>query len=218
MAGPFLSNSAYHALNPSQFPGSTSSDPSLDRLEPTFSLSKTNINGDLLYPATLQYDLNPPNELAFRDKPVHKVLWRGSPDGIYVGQENAWRHSHRFRAIYLTNSNDTIELRKVRVTRKDWLGREYQVDVLTNLGELNARYSDVRPTHKAVQCEEELCRYLDRVLPFVGKSTLEEMASHRYVLDIDGNAVSCFSLSVSSSLDDATRIHAYIFSTVLGAV
>lgn len=61
--------------------GATSADTWLSKLEPSFTMSKTPINGDLLYPAPIQYDLNPENEIPFLEKPVHKVVWRGSPDG-----------------------------------------------------------------------------------------------------------------------------------------
>lgn len=36
-----------------------------------------------VWPSTIQYDLNPDNESSFRQK-GHKLLWRGSPDGIGV--------------------------------------------------------------------------------------------------------------------------------------
>ena len=61
--------------------GATSADTWLSKLEPSFTMSKTPINGDLLYPAPIQYDLNPENEIPFLEKPVHKIVWRGSPDG-----------------------------------------------------------------------------------------------------------------------------------------
>lgn len=169
--------------------------PALSRLQPTFSLSKTSINGDILWPAPIQYDLNPTNELPFSGKPFNTLVWRGSPDGIYVGQEHNWRSSHRFRALYLTNSNDTAPTRRTRMTRRDLLGREYQLDVLASLGELNQRFMDVKATNQAVQCEEQLCDHVNSVIDFVSKASLEEMSLHRYVLDIDGNACvisSCF--------------------------
>jgi hypothetical protein len=167
--------------------GSTYFTPYLGRIEPTFTLSKTSINSDLLWPAPIQYSLNPSAEIPFADKPRHKLVWRGSPDGVSVEPSKAWRHTHRFRAIFLTNSNDTLETRKVRMTRRDVLGREYQVDEDRTLAELNQRYMDVRPTQHAVQCSE-LCEYIEGLLPFAPKASLEEMSQNRYVLDIDGNA------------------------------
>lgn len=151
-------------------------------------MSRTSINGDILWPASIQYNLNPDPELAFRDKPIHKVVWRGSPDGIYVGPGMNWRGSHRFRMIYLTTSNDTTATRPVRMTRKDRLGAEYQVDVEATLAELNERYSNIRPTFQAVQCEEEICDHINAVLPFQERLSLEAMSEHRYVMDVDGNA------------------------------
>ncbi|KAK4700780.1 hypothetical protein P7C70_g5464, partial [Phenoliferia sp. Uapishka_3] len=136
------------------------------------------------------YNLNPENEIPFSAKPHHKVIWRGSPDGVFVGQELNWRTSHRFRAIYLTNSNDSVDFRKLRLTKKDFWGREYQVDQEETLASLNERYMNVRATHKAVQCEEELCKHVDEVIDFAERASLEEMADHRFVLDIDGNAYS----------------------------
>ncbi|KAI5478587.1 glycosyltransferase family 90 protein [Pseudohyphozyma bogoriensis] len=163
-----------------QLHGSTSSDPGLHHLKPTFAMSRTRFNGDILWPASIQYSLNPDHELEFLDKPVHKVIWRGSPDGIHVGPEFNWKGSHRFRLIYLTNSEDDVNKRALRVTKVDRFGHEYQADVEATLAELNARYMNIKPTQKAVQCEPDLCKYVDETLPFVPKLTLTEMSAHRY--------------------------------------
>lgn len=47
---------------------------------------------------------------------------------------------------------------------------------------------NIKPTQGPVQCREELCEYLRGTMQFVPKASLEEMASHRYVMDVDGNA------------------------------
>ncbi|KAI5481256.1 hypothetical protein MNV49_004876 [Pseudohyphozyma bogoriensis] len=164
--------------------------PWISRLVPTFAMSRTKFNGDILWPAPILYNLNPDNESSFLDKPVHKVVWRGSPDGVAVKWEMDWRESHRFRLLFLTNSDDTNNKRTVRMTKQDRLGHEYQVDVESSLGELNARYMNVRPTNEAVQCQPELCEWVNQNLPFSPKLSLEEMATHRYVMDVDGNAYS----------------------------
>lgn len=99
-----------------------------------------------------------------------------------------WRLSHRFRLLYLATSVSDAIRRVVRMTRTDRTGREYQVDVNSTLAELNARYSNIRPTHEAVQCAEQLCAHVNQALDFQKKLELEEMAQHRYVMDVDGNA------------------------------
>ena len=47
---------------------------------------------------------------------------------------------------------------------------------------------NVKPTNHAVQCEQDLCDHIDWIFDFENRLTLGEMADHRYVLDIDGNA------------------------------
>lgn len=56
------------------------------------------------------------------------------------------------------------------------------------LAELNARYSNVRPTGGPVQCSPDVCEHLSKTFKFYGHATLEEMANNRYVMDVDGNA------------------------------
>ncbi|KAL8293145.1 hypothetical protein RQP46_000839 [Phenoliferia psychrophenolica] len=107
------------------------------------------------------YELNPKNEIPFLDKPHSKLLWRGSPDGTFVGQENTWRRTHRFRALYLTNSNDTTRTRKIRLTNIDHWGKEYQLDREVSLAQLNERYTNVKATAIAVQCEPDLCAHVE---------------------------------------------------------
>ncbi|GAA5833820.1 hypothetical protein JCM11251_005974 [Rhodosporidiobolus azoricus] len=168
--------------------GSTSGNVYLRPLEPSFALSRTGPDGDLLWPSTIQYDLNPKNESAFLEK-QNKIVWRGSPDGIWVGRNMKWRQSQRMRLLTLTNSNDTAP-RLLRLTLPDRLGREYQLDTTSSLAELNERYMDIKATGGPVQCEEDLCQYLRETMKFVEKSSLESMADHRYVMDVDGNAYS----------------------------
>lgn len=213
----------------------------------TCSTTQYNIRfSTIQQPSTIQYNLNPPNEAPFLEKTVHKLLWRGSPDGIWVSSENKcvlelmrfelawgssltharlhpslsssplgpipndsppatsvnslhynhhplaccpyrWRESQRFRLLALTNSNSTSP-RKLRRTSIDKLGREYQVDEVTSLSDLNARFSDVRATNGPVQCRPDLCELLKKEMEFVPKASLEDMGSHRYVFDVDGNA------------------------------
>ncbi|GAA6026626.1 hypothetical protein JCM8202_001489 [Rhodotorula sphaerocarpa] len=160
----------------------------IQKLLPSVSLSRLHTDADALWPSTIQYDLNPENESPFREK-SHRLLWRGSADGIAVYPNMRWRQSHRFRLINLLNSNDTRP-RTVRETRSDHFGREYQVDVEHSLAELNERYSNVRATGEPVQCQENICEHLKETMTFVPKASLEEMADNRYVMDVDGNAYS----------------------------
>ena len=69
-------------------------------------------------------------------------------------------------------------------------GREYQIDSQATLAQLNERYTNVRATGIAVQCEPALCSHVESVFDFQPKASLEEMSEHRYVLDVDGNAYS----------------------------
>ncbi|TKA53842.1 hypothetical protein B0A53_03632 [Rhodotorula sp. CCFEE 5036] len=97
--------------------GATSGWPFPQVLRPSLALSRAQWNGDIVWPSTIQYDLNPDNESPFRQK-GHKLLWRGSPDGIGVAMHEKWRQSHRFRLINLMNSQEAIP-RVVRETRLD---------------------------------------------------------------------------------------------------
>ncbi|GAA5868829.1 hypothetical protein JCM8547_002841 [Rhodosporidiobolus lusitaniae] len=179
-----------YCSNPQNLPlhGATSGGIYIRNLEPSFALSRTGPDGDIVWPSTIQYELNPKNESSFREK-QDKIVWRGSPDGIFVGRDLKWRQSQRFRLLTLANSNDTSP-RLVRQTATDKLGREYQLDVTSNLKDLNARFSDIRATNGPVQCEEMLCEHLRKTMEFVPKASLEEMADHKYVMDVDGNAYS----------------------------
>ncbi|BGP43474.1 hypothetical protein JCM10449v2_007509 [Rhodotorula kratochvilovae] len=168
--------------------GATSHNVYLQGLKPSFAMSRTGPDADMLWPSTIQYNLNPKRESAFREK-KGTLLWRGSPDGIAVDPDMKWRQSHRFRLLTLTNSNDSTP-RPVRQTRLDPLGREYQLDVPLSLAKLNARYSNVRATGGPVQCRADLCEHLEGEMRFVPKATLEEMADNKYVMDVDGNAYS----------------------------
>lgn len=167
-------------------------------------MSRQNFNGDILWPAGIHYELNPEDELPFDEKPIHKVsslparcargcseltgrdqvVWRGSLDGIDIHHDNAWRSSHRHRLIAMSNSNDTELDRSLRVTRTDFFGREWQDDVETNLAELNERYTNMRATGHPLQCDEDLCEYLNATTAWGDFLSLEDMSKHRWVVSV----------------------------------
>ncbi|GAA5998833.1 uncharacterized protein JCM10292_005732 [Rhodotorula paludigena] len=187
----FHSREMSYCTNPQnlEIHGATSGHVYLQGLRPSFAMSRTGADGDMLWTPTIQYDLNPENESTFREK-KSTLLWRGSPDGIAVDPDQKWRQSHRFRMLTLLNSNDT-RTRPLRQTRIDRFGREYQLDVDTTLAELNERYSNVRATGGPVQCRPDLCDHIrTNEIKFVEKDPLEVMADNRYVMDVDGNAYS----------------------------
>jgi len=194
--GPAFINSHVAAMdyceNPEymQLHGGVSTVWGLDPLMPSFSMSRQNFNGDILWPAGIHYELNPEDELPFDEKPIHKVVWRGSLDGIDIHHDNAWRSSHRHRLIAMSNSNDTELDRSLRVTRTDFFGREWQDDVETNLAELNERYTNMRATGHPLQCDEDLCEYLNATTAWGDFLSLEDMSKHRFVMDVDGNSYS----------------------------
>lgn len=202
-------NAMSYCMDPSivDIHGATSGWPFPQVLRPSFALSRARWNGDIVWPSTIQYNLNPKNESAFREK-AHTLLWRGSPDGIGIDNGSKWvwsffirtilketdsyvacrwRQSHRFRLINLLNSNEAVP-RTVRETRLDRSGQEYQIDVEHTLADLNERYSNVRATGGPVQCAREICEHIKKTMHFAKHATLEEMADNRYVMDVDGNA------------------------------
>ncbi|GAA5985450.1 hypothetical protein JCM10908_006979 [Rhodotorula pacifica] len=194
-AGPPFVYNHYNAMSYCNDPsiieihGATSGWPFPQILRPSFALSRAQWNGDIVWPSTIQYDLNPKDETPFRQKQGHKLLWRGSPDGIGCDEGSKWRQSHRFRLINLLNSNETLQ-RTVRGTRTDRSGKEYQVDSAYSLADLNERYSNVRATGGPVQCAPHICEHIGKTINFAPRASLEEMADNRYVMDVDGNAYS----------------------------
>jgi hypothetical protein len=192
-------------LMSSNVAGATSDPGYISALAPSFTMAKPAISGgafsspsslgpmltssaDILWPATIQYNLNPSGESSFHDKPSHKIVWRGSLDGIHVHPVKDWRASQRFRLVSLATSNDRTSARVVRMTKKDFWGKEYQYDVVTTLGALNARYSNIRATGQPVQCDPVLCEHIATNTEFVERSSLEDMAKNRFVMDVDGNS------------------------------
>lgn len=192
-------------LMSSNIAGATSDPGYISALAPSFTMAKPAISGgafsspsslgpmltssaDILWPATIQYNLNPSGESSFHDKPSHKIVWRGSLDGIHVHPVKDWRASQRFRLVSLATSNDRTSARVVRMTKKDFWGKEYQYDVVTTLGALNARYSNIRATGQPVQCDPVLCEHIATNTEFVERSSLEDMAKNRFVMDVDGNS------------------------------
>lgn len=169
--------------------GTTSAGGWLSDLSPSFAMSRTDLNGDIGFPPTIHYDLNPPNEVSFKDKPVHKLVWRGRIDGIAADVHHEWRESHRFRLASLLNEKGNDAKRTVRVGRHDLMGREYFEDVEVGLGELNERYADVKATG-VVQCDSVVCETTKQEIEFGNYASLEEMSQARYVMDVDGNAYS----------------------------
>ena len=135
--------------------------------------------------------INSPVGVAWSEK-HNKAIWRGSNTG---GRHNSltWMRSHRHRFVALMNSTF---LEAISSGQIDWTNAS-----LANLATLGPPHSkwmdehlDCAFTH--LRCAErgwdvgDACSYLDHHFRTAAHTSMADMATYKYLPDIDGNAYS----------------------------
>ena len=138
-------------------------------LVPLFTFAKSTVHSDILVTPLEQYS---PTYIGqdpdWERKPLDKLMWRGSTTGVNFFVENPWRDSQRARLHF-----DTHEMkgeREVLVAEGD---EEPRV-VTYPLRNLNTAMMDMSFSGKPVQCDDETCKIMEKVIDFKPTMGLDE--------------------------------------------
>ncbi|KAM0791268.1 hypothetical protein ACM66B_005744 [Microbotryomycetes sp. NB124-2] len=151
-------------------------------LVPLFTFAKTNIHSDVLVTPLEQYSptyigYDPPWE----KKEFNKLMWRGSTTGIDFLVSTDWKNSQRARLHFLTH--DMSGNRQVLVAS----GQDVVKEQSLAMHNLNKAYMDVSFSGGPVQCDDETCTQMRKLIDFAPTMGLTDSYKYKYVIDVDGN-------------------------------
>lgn len=151
-------------------------------LMPQISVCRTLRNSDIVgVPLDAVYQ-NPPL-VRWKDKTNPKVLWRGSPTGIYHNKKMPWRQAQRERLHYFAN-NMSDATAPVLIQDKDGLHTEnFPLKVM------NEAWFDVGLFGGPSQCSEEdgTCDEMETEFEWRPSVRGDEALEYKYIVDVDGN-------------------------------
>jgi hypothetical protein len=157
------------------------------KLQPIFSLSKTNLHSDITVIPIEQWS-DDPGAKAWKDKTDNKLLWRGRNTGGYAAKNTPWRSAHRPRLAHMAfdNLKDPVEI----LPPPTWVapGSKKLKDVMLERphGELNRDLMNVGLAYEPIQCSHSdgTCDEIKTELKFSDTLTFEQEMNYRYILDM----------------------------------
>lgn len=182
----------------------------LANLVPLFTFAKTNLHSDVLATPLEQYS---PTYIGddpeWEGKSINKLLWRGSTTGAEFAKNVEWKLSQRARLHFMGHEKEGNK----HVLWADKKESKMRVDDFATKA-LNDEYMDVSFSGHPVQCDEETCEIMDKIIefaptmvssaaatvvsavvrgavadpfPFSAKQGLDESYQYKYLIDVDGN-------------------------------
>lgn len=153
---------------------------------PTFSNSPTSIHSDVHFTnagsaaddAARSLDTVP-----WAAKRDHRVMWRGSPTGIWIASNTRWLESQRERLVNMTDNaqdQDVIEVLRPTESRNEPVGRPLP----RSAGRLSAEKMDVAFAGSPIQCTQEMCPLLEQLFNWRDYMGYEESLQYKYLLDV----------------------------------
>lgn len=141
----------------------------LGPIVPLFTWAKMNLHSDILVTPLEQYSesyigYDPPWEL----KSHSKLLWRGSTTGAEFRTNEPWKLSQRARVHFMTHEREGE--RKILWT--DASGK--QQEKTTSAAALNDLYMDTSFSGGPVQCDEETCKVMEKIIKFAPTQGLDD--------------------------------------------
>jgi hypothetical protein len=141
----------------------------IGELVPLFTFAKTVVHSDILATPLEQYSPTyTGDDPDWADKPINKVLWRGSTTGAEFAQHVDWQLSQRARLHFMSHMEDG----SLPVMFADAGGIERQADF--SMRDLNAAYMDTSFAGEPTQCDPETCAEMERIIEFAPTMGLDE--------------------------------------------
>jgi len=151
-------------------------------LTPLFTFAKTVVHSDILATPLEQYSSSYiGDDPDWREKGINKVLWRGSTTGVEFVKHVEWQLSQRARMHFL--SHETAGEQSIMWADTDGLQQEKNFPIKA----LNDLYMDASFSGSPVQCDEETCPVMEKLIEFAPTMGLDESYQFKYLVDIDGN-------------------------------
>lgn len=157
----------------------------------TFAISKTTLHADVLgVPPERVVTPEFVPEIPWEEKVGDTLFWRGSTTGVDHRVDVPWRHTQRPRLTAMTaNHTGVTTLLSPPGLMKSGASVADSAIVASNR-DLSRKYTDVGFVSPVLQCsfDDGTCDNLKGEYPWLPRVTYETTDTHKYVIDVDGNA------------------------------
>ncbi|WVR05878.1 hypothetical protein IAU60_002904 [Kwoniella sp. DSM 27419] len=147
-------------------------------LFPVLAMCKTTLHADVLGVSMEAWTEDVGEDPSWEDKRDERLLWRGKTTGIYYKDDVPWNISQRINLVH-------------RGAQKDGylpvLDPSTAQPVDKPLGRLNDEMMDVAFVDEAIQCDEHVCRTIEKDYKFGERKNWDQGNQYKYLIDIDGN-------------------------------
>lgn len=134
----------------------------LANLVPLFTFAKTNLHSDILATPLEQYSSTYIGfDPVWENKTINKLLWRGSTTGAEFAKNVEWKLSQRARLHFMGHEKEG----KKHVLWADKKESKMRVNDFATKA-LNDEYMDVAFSGHPVQCDEETCKLMEKIIDF----------------------------------------------------
>ncbi|WVR05243.1 hypothetical protein IAU60_002255 [Kwoniella sp. DSM 27419] len=120
--------------------------------------------------------------VAWEDKPLAKLFWRGSATGLSHHKTTAWRQSQRERLHFFAHDHNVSAKHTLPLLLPNGETRQYTKEEL-------GKWLDMGLSGQPVQCNKEdgSCDDMAREIDFMPRVHKEFGYQFKYVMDVDGN-------------------------------
>lgn len=160
--------------------------PNPDRpLAPIFSNCKTSVHADILATPTYLSNINARDSIPWELKPKNRLLWRGSPTGIWHASDTHWRNAHRARLLNMTGPKHRMRQALILPPTQDAgepVGSGEKVPVQL----LNEGLTDMKFSGANQGCAPETCAEMRKAFHYGEFQNEEEAANFKFHMDVSG--------------------------------
>ncbi|WVQ82763.1 hypothetical protein IAT38_004895 [Cryptococcus sp. DSM 104549] len=151
-------------------------------LYPVLAMCKTTLHADVLAVSMEAWTEDVGDDPAWAEKD-DRMLWRGKTTGIYFKDGVPWNISQRINLVHQTSqtSGSLPLLPASPATTPVGAAQD------SPLADLNAKLMDVAFVDEAIQCDEAVCKEVQKGYKFGSRKNWAEGNGYKYLLDIDGN-------------------------------
>merc|ERR1711939_1096234 len=155
-------------------------------LYPIFTFTTSSLHSDLLVPPLEQYDSPVGPDLDWDQKPLNKIVWRGTTTGADLSNPHMRKWSQRPRLCRLHKQDGRVTVPLAPEDSDGELGpiESWNLDAKTYA----AKYFDFKFIGEPAQCGDvEGCREFANEFEWAPHMDLQTQNMYKYVIDVDGN-------------------------------
>jgi hypothetical protein len=178
-----------HFWHHGQFLGRGNGPAPQPEMAPQFSYTSSSLHHDIHMPFTYLWveDILPRSSDPEWDEKIDaRLMWRGSSTGLCPEGQSAniglrLQSAHRLGLVQLANDlRGTVSILPPVASETELVGEPVEV----HKSRLNPGIMDIALSGNPMMCSVKFCQYLQEILPWRRRQTIQEAGNYKYVFDV----------------------------------